>query len=243
MGEKIKTQRVFLTAEWRKLVMANFLIDPSVLQKYLPYKTELDDYNGNHYVSIVGFMFLNTKVLGLSLPYHKNFDEINLRFYVRYKENGVWKRGVTFIKEIVSKKIVTFVANNLYNENYVTLPVRHELSLNETGFSVIYEFDYYGEKNFISAQADNEKIALQENSEAEFITEHYWGYTKLKDNKTLGYQVEHLRWDQYKIKDFEIKIDFEKVYGKEFLEFLSAQPHSVLLAEGSKIVIRKGKLI
>lgn len=243
MGEKTKTQRVFLTAEWRKLVMANFLVDPSILQKYLPYKTELDDYNSNHYVSIVGFMFLNTKVLGLSLPYHKNFDEINLRFYVRYKENGIWKRGVTFIKEIVSKKIVTFVANNLYNENYVTLPVKHELDLNESDFRVKYEFDYNREKNFISASADNEKFALTENSEAEFITEHYWGYTKLKDNKTLEYQVEHLRWDQYKIKDFEIKIDFKKVYGKEFSGILSVKPCSTILAEGSKIVVRKGKLI
>lgn len=243
MGEKTKTQRVFLTAEWRKLVMANFLVDPSILQKYLPYKTELDYYNSNHYVSIVGFMFLNTKVLGLSLPYHKNFDEINLRFYVRYKENGIWKRGVTFIKEIVSKKIVTFVANNLYNENYVTLPVKHELDLNESDFRVKYEFDYNGEKNFISASADNEKFALTENSEAEFITEHYWGYTKLKDNKTLEYQVEHLRWELYKIKDFEIKINFAKVYGEEFSEFLSAKPYSRILAEGSKIVVRKGRII
>ena len=35
------------------------------------------------YVSLVGFRFLNTRVLGVSIPFHRDFDEVNLRFYVR----------------------------------------------------------------------------------------------------------------------------------------------------------------
>jgi uncharacterized protein YqjF (DUF2071 family) len=236
-------QPVFLTAEWRKLVMANFLIDPAILKKYIPYKTELDDWNGNHFASVVGFMFLNTKVLGLLLPYHKNFDEVNLRFYVRYKEDGIWKRGVTFIKEIVPKRIVTAVANKFYNENYITLPMKREFIQNENDFEIKYNF---GEKNFLYANAGNEKIALKKNSEEEFITEHFWGYTKCSDEKTSEYQVEHPRWDLYNIKKFEMNLDtndIKNIYGEEFVEALSAKPHSVLLAEGSEITVRKGKFI
>lgn len=239
MGKENKLP-VFLTAEWRKLVIANFLIEPSILKKFIPYKTELDDWNGNCYASIVGFMFLHTKVLGLSLPYHKNFDEVNLRFYVRYKDNGIWKRGVTFIKEIVPKKIVTAVANVLYNENYITMPMKRKFAQNENDFEIKYNF---GSGNFLYAKAGNEKIALKENSEEEFITEHFWGYTKCSHVKTSEYQVEHPRWDLYGIKNFEMNIDVKNVYGGEFVETLSAKPKSVLLAEGSEIVVRKGRVI
>jgi hypothetical protein len=185
-------------------------------------------------------MFLNTKVLGLSLPYHKDFDEVNLRFYVRYKENGKWTRGVTFIKEIVPKKIVSAVANAIYSENYITLPMKREFVQNENNFEVKYNF---GSQNFLYAKAGNEKIVLKENSEEEFITEHFWGYTKCDDLKTSEYQVEHPRWDLYEIKNFEMNIDVKNIYGAEFVDTLSVKPHSVLLAEGSEIVVRKGRVI
>ena len=135
-------QKVFFTAQWRKLIMANYLVDPAILKKYIPAKTELDQWNGNYYVSLVGFMFQNTKVLGIHFPFHKNFDEFNLRFYVRYKEEGVWKRGVTFIKEIVPKNIVTFVANTLYRENYITLPIKHKITETKNEIYVKYFLEF-----------------------------------------------------------------------------------------------------
>ena len=94
-------QKTFLSAEWRNLLMANYEIDPAVLKKYLPCHTELDEFNGVHYVSLVGFLFTNTRLKGIAFPFHSTFEEVNLRFYVRYKEDNQWKRGVVFIKEIV----------------------------------------------------------------------------------------------------------------------------------------------
>src|SRR5215831_17486814 len=99
----------FLRAEWRKLAIANYCVDKKALQKYVPGKTELDTWNGNCYVSLVGFMFLNTKLKGIAIPFHQNFEEVNLRIYVRYKDGHIWKRGVTFIKEIVPKYALSFV--------------------------------------------------------------------------------------------------------------------------------------
>ena len=80
-------------------------------------------------------------------------------------------------------------------------------------------------------------------SEEEFITEHYWGYNKVNENVSTEYGVEHPRWSVYKLLNHSIKVDFGKVYGADF-EFLNdLQPDSVFVADGSKVVIKKGKKI
>ncbi len=123
--------KTFLQAEWRKLAMANYSVDSKILHKYLPIKTEIDLWNGICYVSLVGFMFKDTKIKGFRIPFHTNFEEVNLRFYVRYKDNGEWKRGVVFVKEIVPKPALTFVANTVYKENYETMPMSHSWTTDE----------------------------------------------------------------------------------------------------------------
>ena len=108
--------------------MANYIVDPAVLTPYLPNKTELDLFNGNAYVSLVGFMFTNSRILGFKIPFHVNFEEVNLRFYVRYNDNGIWKRGTVFIKEIVPKPAISFIANTVYHEKYDTKRMKHTTS-------------------------------------------------------------------------------------------------------------------
>ena len=130
----------FLKAEWRKLALANYEVEPKLLEKYLPYKTELDIWNGTCYVSLVGFMFLKTRLLGIPIPFHTNFEEVNLRFYVRYNENGEWKRGVVFIKEIVPRLALSLVANTIYGEHYQTLPMRHTWENKEKSQIISYEW-------------------------------------------------------------------------------------------------------
>src|SRR5688572_6934416 len=113
----------FLKAEWRKLIMFNYAVDPALLKPYVPPHTQLDLWNDTCYVSLVGFMFLNTRVKGIKIPFHINFEEINLRFYVKYDDPEMGpKRGVVFIQEIVPKSMITWVANTLYREHYTTLP-------------------------------------------------------------------------------------------------------------------------
>ncbi|MFN5183863.1 MAG: YqjF family protein [Bacteroidota bacterium] len=219
----------FLKAEWRKLLMSNYLVEPNVLKKYVPYKTELDLWNGNCYLSLVGFMFLNTKIKGVSIPFHKNFEEVNLRFYVRYNDSGLWKRGVVFIKEIVPKPALTMVANMFYQEHYETLPMRHLWEEQGAKISVCYEWKKHSWYK-IAAIAENNLSVINTGSEEEFITEHYWGYTKINESKTSEYQVEHPKWEVYPVIDFSIDVDFAEVYGSDF-DFLSIEkPKSVLLA-------------
>lgn len=232
----------FLSAEWRKLAMANYIVDPGLLQKFLPAKTELDLWNNTCYVSLVGFMFLNTRLKGFKIPFHVNFEEVNLRFYVRYKHEQEWRRGVVFIKEIVPKPALTFVANTVYKEKYETMPMKHVWINSADTLQVEYNWKKGGWNSF-KVIADNQPVAIEAGSEEEFITEHYWGYTKITDQKTSEYQVEHPRWLVYPTKDYQIEVDFGKVYGNEFSFLSSEKPKSVFLAEGSEIKVNGGSII
>ena len=234
----------FLTANWHNLIMANYAIDGAILEKYLPKGTELDLFHGRCYVSLVGFMFLNTKVLGIGIPFHRNFEEVNLRFYVKYRHptEGV-RRGVVFIKEIVPKAMITLVANTLYNENYQTLKTKNEISETPNSLIIKYLWQYKNYWNSLSVEADKEKSLALSGSEVQFITEHYWGYAGGRDVETTEYQVEHPSWYIYKVKNFVIDCAFEELYGETFSFLSDAQPTSVFLAEGSDISVLKGNKI
>lgn len=230
---------IFLKAEWRKLLMVNYEIDPEILLPYIPAHTKLDLYEGKCLVSVVGFMFLNTRIKGFKIPFHTNFEEVNLRFYITHETNeGQIKRGTSFIKEIVPKSAITFVANSLYKEKYVTMPMSHLWEEKNELVEINYK---WGKSNSISCVAEKQLQELKVNSIEEFITEHYWGYTQVSKNETSEYGVEHPRWQTYLIKDFNVNIDFETIYGKTFAPLKHLKAHSVLLAEGSEIIVRKGR--
>jgi uncharacterized protein YqjF (DUF2071 family) len=234
---------VFLTAEWKYLALVNYLIDPKILVPYLPKGTELDNYNGNHFVSLVGFRFLNTRLKGIPIPFHTNFEEINLRFYVKRKSGGQWRRGVVFIKEIVPKKMIAFVANNLFNENYIALKTDSELKFENSSPSQIkYSWRVDNNWNYIYISLDKEKKELLADSEQEFISEHYWGYSS-SNGVTTEYRVEHPKWNYWDSINTEIEVDTAKLYGPEFAEVLSCKPHSAFLAEGSEISVSHGQQI
>ena len=226
----------FLTAEWRKLAIINYEVAPKVLDKYLPKGVELDYCEGKCYVSLIGFMFLNTKLLRIPVPFHRNFEEVNLRFYVRTFENNEWKRGVVFIKEIVPKIALKLVANIFYNEHYEKLPMKN--SIVESGNLLKVSYSWKTKNwNSIKIEAENTQIPFEQGSEFDFITEHYYGYTK-KKNKTSEYEVQHPQWNFYKVKNYEISLDFTDSYGEDF-QFLNQQkPISVMLAEGSEVTVK-----
>ena len=226
----------FLTAEWRKLVIINYEVEPKVLNNYLPKGVELDYWEGKCYVSLIGFMFLNTKLSGIPVPFHRNFEEVNLRFYVRKFENNEWKRGVVFIKEIVPKIALKLVANIFYNEHYEKLPMKNSIEESDDLLKVSYSWKTKN-WNSIKIEAENTQMPFEQGSEFDFITEHYYGYTKNK-NKTSEYEVQHPQWNFYKVKNHEISLDFADNYGEDF-QFLNQQkPISVMLAEGSEVTVK-----
>ncbi|WDF62986.1 YqjF family protein [Flavobacterium sp. KACC 22763] len=228
----------FLKAEWKNLALVNYEIDAEILEKYLPAGTEIDIWDNKCYVSLVGFMFKNTRVLGLKVPFHIDFEEVNLRFYVKRFENSEWKRGVVFIKEIVPKKAITFIANTLYQEHYETQKMRHEIIENHNTNTFIYQWKNDKEWNTIEIETKKDLSKIEIDSEAEFITEHYFGYTKIDKETTFEYEVTHPRWKQLEVLNHTIDIDFEKNYGNDFGFLQTQKPTSVLLAQGSKITVK-----
>lgn len=233
------SSKIFLKAEWEYLLMLNYEVAPEILKPFIPPFTELDLWNGKAIVSLVGFLFNHTKVLGIQWPFHTHFEEVNLRLYVKYFDGKEWKRGVAFISEIVPKHLIAWIANLLYNEHYRAMPMKNDILITANELSVEYSWKYKRKWNRLQATATNTSFPLQPGTEEEFILEHYWGYNQLKSRCTIEYGVEHPQWEVYPVKHFKADYDIEQLYGKSFLPYLSASPQSVFLARGSEVIIRK----
>jgi len=227
----------FLLSEWNNLIMANYAVPEELLSPFIPRKTELDFYKGKTFVSLVGLMFLNTKILGLSVPYHINFEEVNLRFYVRHNDHGNWKRGTVFIKEIVPRSAVSFFANFFYGEKYSTMRMKHSHVKKDDEIETSYEWKHENKWNKIAASSREKSLPLRMNGEEEFIVEHNWGYTKYNENKTYEYEVNHPRWDIFEVSNYTIDCDFSGIYGNEFSFLSDTAPSSVFMARGSEVKI------
>ncbi len=233
----------FLRAEWNNIIIANYIVPKETLQHFVPHKTELDFFEGKSYVSLVGFMFLNTKLLGLSIPMHSNFEEVNLRFYVRYNDNGFWKKGVVFIKEIVPKKAISFIANKVYGENYITLNMRHQHIEKGENLSATYEWNYKNKWNKLNATTDKKSKQIIVNSAEEFFADHYRGYSGNEKSKTYEYEVEHKKWEIFKVISYDIDCDFGALYGADFAFLNNEEPESVLMTRGSDIKVFPKKIL
>ena len=239
----------FLTAEWRNLIFANYALDRKVLEPLLPFGTELDDLDGVCYGSLVGFYFQNVKLLGrISVPFHRQFEEFNLRFYVRRKSPTGWKRGVVFVKELVPKLAITLVAKTLYGEPYETHPMRHRWDIQEKTQHIKYEWKVDDDWNHIRVSADRTGHPLTPESDEAFITEHYWGYTRRGigrrgAERTSEYEVVHPPWNIFPVATYDVRCDVAKLYGAEFASFFEHPPLSVFLADGSVVSIQAGSEI
>ncbi|MGZ3924471.1 MAG: YqjF family protein [Flavisolibacter sp.] len=229
--------QVFLRAKWLNLIMVNYEVDPALLKAHLPRHTELDFYNGTCFVSLVGFLFKDTKLKGIPIPLHRTFEEVNLRFYVRQKENNKWKRGVVFLREIVPLPAITTVANLVYKENYRTHSTKHIWNLAKEEWQVEYQWKLKKDWNHLKVFAESSSHPIEQGSEEEFIAIQNWGYTKVNEHKTSIYQVHHPNWLIHPVRHYHVKCNFENMYGVEFVETLSQAPRSVFLAEGSDVSV------
>lgn len=239
----LKTSR-FLTAEWRHLAMLNYEIDPAALRSRVPRGTELDSWNGRTLVSMVGFLFLDTRVLGIPVPFHRNFEEVNLRFYVRRKAEDGWRRGVVFVREIVPRWAIAAVARLCYGERYAAMPMRHELDLPkgvEPGdIRANYAWHDHGRWSHLSLRTTGHAAVPPRGSEEEYITEHYWGYAGQPSGGTVEYRVEHPQWRVWRASEAALSCDPSSLYGPEFALSLGGQPCSAFLAEGSAVTVHRG---
>jgi uncharacterized protein len=228
----------FLTAYWENLIMANYEVSPELLQPFVPLGTELDDFEGKHYVSLVGFMFLKSKIFGLPIPFFGTFEEVNLRFYVKRIVNGEVRRGVVFINETVPNKSVAWLANKLYKEHYIAIPTKHKWEIGSVSKKIEYFWKLNNQWNHLKVDAQSEASPMVESGFEAFIFEHYYGYTKVNQEQSLEYKIDHPSWLTNKVTAFDIQCDFRNMYGEAFAYLKDRNPESVLLAEGSAISVK-----
>ncbi len=233
----------FLSAEWRYLAMFNFEIDPAILQSLVPQGTELDTWEGRTLISLVGFRFLNTRLRGVPIPFHRNFDDINLRFYVRRRATDGWRRGVVFIKEVVPRRAIAAVGRWVYNENYVACRTRSSIVLPDLQAgkpgSVEYRWCSRVGEHVMRAQFAGEPRPLA-GSQERFIAEHYWGFVTQRDGSTLEYRVAHRPWRVWTAHDAELSGDVARFYGPEYADVLGDPLTSAFVAEGSPVTVHRG---
>lgn len=229
----------FLTAAWRRLVMLSWEVDPGLLRPLVPRGTALDAWNGRTFASVVGFLFLDTRILAVPIPFHRDFEEVNLRFYVRREGPEGWRRGVSFIRELVPRRAIATTARWIYNEPYLALPMRHRA---EPGVAE-YGWRLGGRWNTLGARFSGEARPLAAGSEEEFITEHYWGYTRQRDGGTVEYRVEHPSWRVWPATEASLDADVAALYGPDFAAALAGPPTSAFVADGSPIVVRRARRI
>lgn len=228
-----------LTAAWLDLAMLNYAVSPDALRPYVPRGTELDDFAGTTYVSIVGFRFASTRVFGVRIPGHVDFDEVNLRTYVRRSAPNGWRRGVTFIREMVPRRAIAWAARAWYNEPYRTLPMRHAVLRRTDGWptSARYEWRRGDRWEGLSVETDADPVPVATGSEEEFIAEHYWGYTRQRDGSTIEYRVSHPRWRTAPAREARVDADVGALYGAPFDALLAGDPRSAFVADGSAVTV------
>jgi hypothetical protein len=235
---------ILLTAEWRHIVFLSYAIDPARLLPRVPPGTEIDDLRGTALVSFVGLRVLNPRVLGLPVPLHREFEQVNLRYYVRRRAPEGWRRGVAFVREIVPRRAIAFAARRLYGERCSAMPMRHVIEAQDgrvgPGGAIEYGFKHAGRWNRLGARVAGAPRPPFPGSVEEFVTEHYWGYTAREAGETSEFQVEHPPWEVLPVSETWLDCEVGAVYGRDFEEAVRTAPASAFVAEGSAVAVHRG---
>jgi len=234
----VKEAPVFLTAEWLNLVLLNYVVPRGVLESLVPKGTELHLLRGEAYVSVVGFMFANTRVRGIAIPFHRTFEEVNLRFYVQRVVHGEERHAVTFIRELVPRIQIAVAARAIYNEPYRTVSMSHSLELNPGQRRAEYRWGRHARASgaVVAEGLGRTQIPAAGSDEA-FMTQRHWGYTKQRDGSTVEYHVAHPVWRVGRIERGALVGNVARAFGATFAETFAAQPASAFFADGSAVAV------
>lgn len=229
---------VFLSADWLNLVLLNYVVPPALLAPHVPKGTEIDLWNGDAYVSVVGFMFSNTRVRGVTIPFHSTFEEVNLRFYVKRRVGGDERRAVTFIRELVPRAAIAITARLTYNEPYRHLAMSHRLEPDDSRpLRAEYRWTDYGLSCGVVAEGIGPTAIPSPQSEEAFMTQRHWGYTPQRDGSTVEYHVAHPVWNVSRVELGSVVGDTSRVFGGEFATIVAGPPASALFADGSAVTV------
>jgi uncharacterized protein YqjF (DUF2071 family) len=223
----------FLTAQWSNVGLITYDVDASLLRSLLPTDCELDMRDGRAFVSFVMFDFLQTRVKGIRWPGYVNFPEINLRFYVRH----AGQRGVCFVRELVPRRLIAWIARTIYNEPYVATAMRSEISQSDGMIQARHRFFFANRWHQATVSGRVPAVRPPLNSVEHFFKEHEWGFGRSRGGALRRYRVVHPEWDVYPEAQATLDVDFSALYGQSWSILNHRVPYSVVLAVGSEVAV------
>lgn len=144
-----------------------------------------------------------------------------------------------FIREMVPRRAIAWVARALYGERYAVAKMSHTVEKDAGGITAEYRWRAKGLWHCAGARATDFRVALPHSLNG-FIAEHYWGYARRK-GKTVEYRVEHGPWRVAPAVNYTFQVNAGLLYGSPFEQPLSAAPASVFIAEGSPVSVYEGR--
>jgi uncharacterized protein YqjF (DUF2071 family) len=224
-----------VNGSWQQVLMVNYVVEPSMLAPCLPCGTQLALHDGKCFVTVAGLIFSEISVLGLKIPFHQFVPEVNLRFYVVPSANaGSGPRGVVFVREIISRRIMALAANMFFKEHYVIHNVAHT-SRSESSFEKIgYQVGPFELRALLRA-GKREKVV--KGSKKDFILHNFFGFSGAPGKRTTWYRVKHPSWQTEHVVNYDLLIDFSKLFGERFASLSGQKPDSVYYTAGSRVAI------
>jgi uncharacterized protein len=232
-----RSRRAFLTARWVNVALLSYPVPDEVLAPLLPAGLALDRWEGEAFVSLVAFDFLDTRVGGIAWPGFTAFPEVNLRFYVREGE----RRGVVFIGELVPSRVVVVLARLFYNEPYRVARFRSATETDGGGIRVVHDFQRDGRRHRITVEGGCPAEPAAEEGATHFFKEHAWGYGTDRRGRVLRYAVDHPRWRAHPGATARADVEFGALYGRRWAFLTGRAPAHVALAEGSAVAVYPGE--
>jgi uncharacterized protein YqjF (DUF2071 family) len=227
-----------MSADFHYLVFLNYKVERNLLASRIPEGVQLQLFNGTAYLSIVAFLFKNLQVAGIPAPFHQEFEEVNLRFYVKQHSAAAEKRGVVFIREIVPKTLLASAARILFNEKFIRVPMSHHFDIRENQLnSVEYRWRTEHQENYVRATYENLWTFPEPNSAEHFFTARPHRFTRRKDGTTNEMVMEHPLWRTTPVLDVKTEFEIPDIFGTEFVPYLTLRPASAFIAEGSAVTL------
>jgi len=121
--------------------------------------------------------------------------------------------------------------------------MRHAISgsVGAGAATLAYQWKRLGGWEGLSAKISGPLELPSEADEEAFITEHYWRYSHGRIHGTMEYQVEPPRWRVRRTATAALECEVRSMYGPEFVDALSGPPCTAFVAEGSPVVVRRGR--
>ena len=93
------------------------------------------------------------------------------------------------------------------------------------------------------SNADGNPSLAAEGGLEQFISEHYWGYSRRRDGRSLEYHVAHEPWRIWRASNAAFEGDGAALYGSDLGGVVARPPRSAFIADGSAVLVYAARRI